>query len=63
MKENTEIKRFLESLEISELTEEQQLLLTGSFGGSGGSNGWLSNCDTNNCSGGNCGNCVAGCGG
>lgn len=48
-------------LEATELTDEQQAVLEGIVGGSGSHNGALSNCDTNNCNGGNCGNCVSGC--
>jgi hypothetical protein len=56
------LKDVLASLEAVELTDEQQAMLEGIVGGSG-SNGAFSNCDTttNNCSGGNCGNCVSGC--
>lgn len=51
----------LRLLEATELTDEQQAILDGVVGGSG-NNAILSNCDApNNCNGGNCGNCVAGC--
>lgn len=56
---------FFSSLERSELSEEQQILLS-SFGGDGPTitvNNNTAGCSTtNNCNGGNCGNCVRGCG-
>lgn len=67
MKESNDLNSFLTSLERNELNEEQQILLS-SYGGHeititiSGSN-FLAGCVTNNCKGGNCSNCVAGCGG
>lgn len=65
MKENSSLKDFLNSIERKELSEEQQMLLT--FGGNGPEvtvNNTTSGCSTtNNCDGGNCGNCVKGCAG
>lgn len=71
MKENDLNKKesfedFFKSLERSELSEEQQILLSSSYGGDGPTitvNNNVEGCSTsNNCNGGNCGNCVRGCG-
>lgn len=65
MEENKELERFIESLERNELSEEQQVLLSGAGGGSiTVDNAVLSNCgsdDHTNCSGATCNN-VSGCG-
>lgn len=65
MKEEHDLSSFLDSLERKELSNEQQLLLIA--GGDNPSitfngNNFLAGCVTNNCKGGNCGNCVQGCG-
>lgn len=55
---------FFKSLERSELSEEQQILLS-SYGGDDQTitvNNSVSGCSVNNCQGGNCSNCVKGCG-
>lgn len=66
MKESDDLYSFLDSLDRNELNEEQQILLS-SYGGSDititvDGNNFLAGCVTNNCKGGNCGNCVSGCG-
>ncbi len=65
MKKNKNLEDFLRFIERKELSEEQQTLLT--FGGNGPEitvNNSIPGCmTTNNCDGGNCGNCVKGCGG
>lgn len=64
MERKNDLSEFLKSLERKELNEEQQMLLL-----SGGTNititdnNVLAGCISNNCKGGNCGNCVSGCGG
>lgn len=65
MKESNDLSSFLDSLERNELNEEQQVLLS-SYGGSDITitvdiGNILAGCITNNCKGGNCGNCVSGC--
>lgn len=64
MERETDLSEFLKSLDRKELNEEQQmLLLSGGIDITVTGNNFLAGCQTNNCKGGNCGNCVAGCGG
>lgn len=64
MKKKNSLEEFLNSIERKELSEEQQTLLM--FGGNGPDITVVNNVDgcgtTNNCEGGNCTNCVKGCG-
>ncbi|HJE48374.1 hypothetical protein [Phocaeicola coprophilus] len=63
MERKNELLEFLRSLERKELNDEQQmLLLSGGIEITITGNNFLAGCPTNNCKGGNCGNCVAGCG-
>lgn len=57
-----DLNDFIRSIERKELNEEQQLLL--SHAGSGSETTVINSIEgcTNNCHGGNCGNCVKGCG-
>lgn len=64
MESRNDLSEFLNSLERKELSEEQQLLLLdGGIDITITGNNFLAGCTSNNCKGGNCGNCVAGCGG
>lgn len=64
MEKRVDLSEFLNSLERKELNSEQQLLLlVGSVGITVSGNNVLADCSTINCKGGNCGNCVSGCGG
>lgn len=63
MERKNDLSDFLKSLERKELNEEQQmLLLAGGVDITITGNNFLAGCRTNNCNGGNCGNCVSGCG-
>lgn len=63
MERKNGLSEFLKSLERKELNDEQQmLLLSGGIDITITGNNFLAGCHTNNCKGGNCGNCVSGCG-
>lgn len=64
MEKKNDLSEFLNSLERKELNNEQQmLLLSGGITITVSVGNILAGCITNNCKGGNCGNCVTGCGG